>query len=267
MQKAFFLAAATVIVQLLTGCASDRPADITLDVLEEKMSQAMDPAREYRRAGSYFQRQNIEEETFWGGKKYQLVEVRFERPDKFKFSYYDAKNKAVTEILSSGSQAWTVNHTQGVIKKLDGNALDKFKVMLALSHPDTDYDKLFARVDIFITTLEDEREYYKLVCYPALENANPITIYVDRIDFLPKRMTLNVRTASGTVKSTSTIEQYNLFGKVKLPSLTRVDEQTRQYYTRLIDYQLNYRFSKDEFKLPEFDPVLMEMQRQKQRRK
>ena len=138
--------------------------------------------------------------------------------------------------------------------------------MLALSHPDTDYDKLFARVDIFITTLEDDREYYKLVCYPALANANPITIYVDRIDFLPKRLTLNVRTASGTVKSTSTIEQYNLFGKVKLPSLTRVEEQTREYYTRLVDYQLNYRFSRDEFKLPEFDPVLMEMQKQRKRR-
>lgn len=257
---------ASAAMVLLSGCATERPADITLDELEKKMAQAMDPAREYRRAGSYFQRQNIEEETFWGNKKYQLVDVKFQRPDKFKFSYYE-KNQPITEILSVGGRAWLINHKKHLVTELDGKTMEKFKVMLALSHPDTDYDKLFRKVDMTLTTLSDDREYYKLVCHPFIKESQPIIIYVDKAESLPKRLHLTVKTPDGVVKSVSTIEEYQKFGSIKAAALTRVDEEIREYTTRVVGYQLNAPFSEDEFKIPEFDPVLIEMERQKKRRR
>ena len=249
---------------LFCGCASERPADITLDELEAKMAQAMDPAREYRNAYAYFQRQNIEEEGFFS-KTYQLVEVRFQRPDKFKFSFYD-KNEITIEILSANGKAWTIDHKKGTVSEIQGNALEKFKIMLAMGHPDTDYDSLFTKIDMTLTTLDDGREYYKLVCQPALEKSNPIIVYVDKLESLPKRMELKIKTPQGEIKAVNNIQEFQKFNSVKIPALTLVQEGSREYTTRVVGYQLNAHFRPDEFKVPVFDPVLMEMQKQRKRR-
>lgn len=257
-------AAALLLAAVLTGCAAvERPSDITLDELEKKMAQAMDPAGKYRNAYAYFQRQNVEEEGLFST-EYQLVEVKFQRPDKFKFSYFE-KNMPVTEILSIGNRAWFIDHKKHTTGEITGNALDKVKVMLALGHPDTDYKKLFSKVDIFLTELED-RECYKLVCQPALEGSNPIVIYVDKAQSLPVRMELTIKTADGDKKAISRIEKYQEFEQVKVPALTKVEEGWKEYLTRVVDYQLNAHFKANEFELPEFDPVLLESQKRRNRR-
>ena len=255
---------AALLAAVLTGCtAVERPSDITLHELQEKMAVAMDPAGKYRNATAYFQRQNIEEEKLFNT-EYQLVEVKFQRPDKFKFSYFE-KNMPVTEILSIGSKAWLIDHKKHITGEITGNALDKVKVMLALGHPDTDYNKLFSKVDLFLTGLEG-RECYKLVCQPALEGSNPIVIYVDKEQYLPVRMELVIKTADGDKKAISRIEKYQNFEQVKVPALTRVEEGWREYLTRVVDYQLNTYFKEKEFELPEFDPVLVESGKRKNRR-
>ena len=249
---------------VLTGCCTpDMPSDITLDELEVKMAQAMDPAGNYRNASAYFQRQNIEEEGLFST-NYQLVEVKFQRPDKFKFSYFE-KNMPATEILSVGKKAWFIDHKNHTVNEISGSALDKVKVMLALGHPDTDYDKLFSKVDIFQTTLDD-RVCYKLICQVALENSNPIIIYVDKEKSLPIRMELKIKTADGEKKAVSRIEKYQIFDQVKIPSLTKVEEDWREYTTRVVDYQLNSHFKDSEFRLPDFDPVVLEFKKRQLRR-
>jgi len=258
----FFTAAA---VLLFSGCVSEQPSDITLDELEQKMAQAIDPTGEYKKASTYFQRQNIKEEGFFSD-KHQLVEVKFQRPDKFKFSYYE-KNKVATEIISVGGRAWAVDYNNAKLIEIQGEALEKFKVMLALGHPDTDYAELFAQVDMTLTTLEDDRQYYKLVCHPKLPGSNPIVIYVDKITSLPKRMELAVKTVNGTVESVSDIVEYRPFGKINVASLTNVTEGSREYTTRVVDYQLNAHFSDKEFDLPTFDLVLWESYKQQNRRR
>ncbi|MBE6367723.1 MAG: hypothetical protein E7052_07450 [Lentisphaerae bacterium] len=251
---------------LFCGCATPEiPADITLDELETRMSKAMDPAGSYRRASSYFQRQNIVEESFWGP-KHQLVEVKFQRPDKHKLSYY-RENKIVSEILGIGNQAWIINHTEGIITEITGDDLEKAKIMFALARPDTDFDKLFARVDLTMTTLDDDREYYKLHCQPALPDSNPIIIYVDKKESLPKRLIVTVKTPDGPKRTESIIEKYQQFDQVMLPVLTKVVEDDREYITRTVGYLLNAHFSQQEFQIPQFDPVLMEMKRQQKRRR
>ena len=256
LSRSFAALPAVLLAAMLTGCgAVERPSDITLDELEAKMARAMDPAGDYRKASAYFQRQNIEEEGLFST-NYQLVELKFQRPDKFKFSYFE-KNMPVTEILSIGSRAWLINYKKYTVTPITGTDLDKVKVMLALGHPDTDYDKLFSKVDIFLTELEN-KPCYKMVCQPALEGANPIVIYVDKATYLPTRMELTIKTADGEKTAISRIEKYQEFEQVKVPALTSVEEGWRKYLTRVVDYQLNAYFKDNEFKLPDFDPVLME---------
>ena len=250
---------------LTAGCASsEKPADVTLDELELKMARAMDPQKEYRNARAYFQRQNLIEEKLFNT-DHQLVEVRFQRPDKFKFSYY-SKNRVSTEVLSVGGKAWLIDHQKGKIAAIEGQALEKIKLMLELGHPDTDYDKLFARIDMSLIQLEDERWYYKLVCHPKLPDANAIIIYVDQITSLPRRMELSVKTVNGTIDTVSNIVEYRKFGSVTLPVLTDVKDNSRQYSTRVVDYQLNAVFESKDFSLPVFDPVVMESRKLRQQR-
>ena len=249
---------------LLTGCVSEQPSDISLDELETKVALAMDPAGDYRKASAYYQRQNIIEKGFWSD-KHQLVEVRFQRPDKFKLSYYE-KNTPVTEILSTGGRAWMINHKEGKITEITGDNLARFNVMLSLGHPDTDYDKLFAKVDMVIVR-EDEKDYYKLTCHPRLANANPIVIYIDKNEYLPRRMELKIKHPDGDIESVSHITEYQKFGNIILPAFTEVFEGTREYTTRVVGYQLNAPFAPEEFQKPNFDPVVMEMKRQQMRRR
>lgn len=257
------LTAAAITLWLLTGCVTQLPSDIQLDELEKKMALAIDPEGVYRKTESYYQRQNVVEKGFFSDTM-QLVEVRFQRPDKFKFSYYE-KNRPVRELLCLGSRAWNIDHSKGTVTEITGDALEKFRIMLALGHPDTDYDKLFAKVEIFLTKLEDGKDYYQLICHPALKGANPITVYVDKNTFLHKRMELTVSTANGNKSSVSDIESYRKFGKLNLAELTRVTESDREYTTRIVEYHLNAHFSSDTFELPVFDPVLMEMKKQQER--
>ncbi len=260
--KYIFCSAASAV--LLTGCVSERPSDILLDELEAKVARAMDPEGDYRKARAYYQRQNIIEKGFWSD-KHQLVEVRFKRPDKFKLSYYE-KNTPLTEIISFGGRAWMVNHKKGETTEITGEALDRFKVMLSLGHPDTDYDKLFAKVDMVIVR-EEEQEYYKLTCHPRLANAEPIVIYIDKKEYLPRRMELKIKHPDGDIESISRITEYQKFGRILLPAFTEVFEGSREYTTRLVGYQLDAPFADDVFHKPVFDPVLVEMQKQRDRRR
>ena len=260
--KYMFAAAASAV--LLTGCVSEQPSDISLDELEARVAQAMDPAGDYRKANAYYQRQNVVEECFWED-KHQLVEVRFQRPDKFKFSYFE-KNAPITEILSTDGKAWMINYKENTINEITGEALEKFKVMLSLGHPDTDYDKLFAKVDTVIVR-QSGTDYYKLTCHPRLANANPIIIYIDKNEYLPRRMELTIKHPDGDIESVSTIVEYLQFGNVKLPMLTQVTEGFREYTTRVVGYQINAQFAPEVFQKPKFDPVLIEMQKQRSRRR
>ncbi|MPM51760.1 hypothetical protein SDC9_98511 [bioreactor metagenome] len=248
---------------LPVGCATpEEPSDVTLDELEARMVQAMDPGKNYRNAYSYFQRQNIEEKRFFSANHY-LVEVRFQRPDKFKFTVFE-ENTPQSAIISKGGQAWTIDYVNGVISELTGRELAKVKTMLALGHPDNDYDQLFEKVDLSIVKLpDDDAEYYKLVCDTGITDQKPIIIYVDRARALPKRMELDFKAGDIEVHYVNDIVEYQTFDEVKIPSLSRITENDREYTSRVVGYVLNPKFKNDEFDVPEFDPVLMEVKRQR----
>lgn len=251
------------------GCAApELPSDISMDTLEDRMTQVMDPKREYRNAHSYIQRQNIEEKGFFSSKM-NIIEVRFQRPDRFKVTVYD-ENEPQSGILSRDGRAWAIDYENGIITELVGNELAKTKVMLALGHPDNDYDKLFSKIDMSIVTIEDddkEVECYKLVCSSGLPGAKPFIVYVNRALSLPKRIEFDFELDGREFHYQSDIVEYQNFGGVRVPTLSRVTEGDREYTSRVVGYMLNPKFRDNEFQIPEFDPVLMEIKRQRLKRR
>lgn len=256
---------------LLTVCGCtvpEQPSDISMDTLEDRMTQIMDPQREYRNAHSYIQRQNIEEKGFFSS-KLNTIEVRFQRPDRFKVTVYD-ESEPRSGILSRDGRAWAIDYVNGIITELVGNELAKTKVMLALGHPDNDYDKLFSKIDMSIVTLDDgdkEVTCYKLVCSSGLPGAKPFTVYVNRALSLPKRIEFDFELDGREVHYVNDILEYQNFGGVRVPSLSRVTEGDREYTSRVVGYLLNPKFRDNEFQVPEFDPVLMEIKRQRLKRR
>ena len=257
------------ILLAVCGCAvPELPSDISVDTLEDRMAQVMDPQREYRKAHSYLQRQNVEEKGFFSS-KLNMVEVRFQRPDRFKVTVYD-ENEPRSGILSRDGRAWTIDYENGIITELTGNALAKTKVMLALGHPDNDYDKLFSKIDMSITTIEEDDkdlECYKLVCSSGLPGAKPFVVYVSRALSLPKRIEVDFELDGREVHYENDIVEYQNYGGVRVPSLSRITEGDREYTSRVVSYLLNPKFRDNEFQVPEFDPVLMEMKRQRLKRR
>ena len=261
-----FLFPAATGMMLFSGCGStpELPSDITLDALEERMAQAMDPERKYRDAASYFQRQNIEEKGFFSSRR-NLVEVRFQRPDRFKLVVYD-ENQPLSGIISRDGKAWSIDYVNGVITELTGNELAKARVMLALGHPDNDYDKLFEKVDMSVVTLNDgdqDLECYKLVCSSGLPGSSPFTIYINRALALPKRIEIDFTLGDRQIHYVNDIQEYQNFAGVRIPTLSKISDGDREYTSRVVGYMLNPKFRADEFDVPQFDPVLMEMKRQR----
>ena len=78
-------------------------------------------------------------------------------------------------------------------------------------------------------------------------------------------MELTIKHPDGDIESVSTIVEYLQFGNVKLPTLTQVTEGAREYTTRVVGYQINAHFAPEVFQKPKFDPVLVEMQKQRSR--
>lgn len=251
------------------GCETpELPSDISMDTLEDRMAQVMDPQREYRNAHSYIQRQNIEEKGLFSSKM-NVVEVRFQRPDRFKVTVYD-ENEPQSGILSRDGRAWSIDYRNGIITELFGNELAKTRVMLALGHPDNDYDKLFRKIDMSLVTIDDDGKdllCYKLVCSSGLPGSTPFIIYVNRALSLPKRIELEFELNGRTVHYVNNIVEYQNFGGVRVPTLSRITDGDREYTSRVVGYLLNPKFRDNEFQVPEFDPVLMEMKRQRLKRR
>lgn len=268
MRRALPALAGTALLAVCGCAAPELPSDISVDTLEDRMAQAMDPQREYRNAHSYIQRQNIEEKGFFSS-KLNMVEVRFQRPDRFKVTVYD-ENEPQSGILSRDGRAWAIDYANGIITELVGNELAKTKVMLALGHPDNDYDKLFNTIDMSIVTIDNngkDLECYKLVCTSGLPGAKPFVVYVSRALSLLKRIEFDFELDGREIHYVNDIVEYQNYGGVRVPTLSRITEGDREYTSRVVGYLLNPKFRDNEFQVPEFDPVLMEMKRQRLKRR
>lgn len=230
--------------QIFSLSPEDRPADITLAVLQEKMQKAMDPDGLYSKSKSYVQRQMLVVKKDWEDEKGYIIEVKFKRPDKLKMTTWE-NNSPTNSIIFNGNNAWIVDYKAKKRDLISGERLAKMKILFALGRPGGTYQQIFKEVKLTETTF-DEQPYYKLTCRTQFKDQPPFIIYVGKNNFLTKRIEIPPQV-------TSTIDKYGLYDGVITPERTTEvsDGGTKQY--ELILYKLNVDIDDNEFFPPIFD--------------
>ena len=118
-----------VFLLLAGGCSSFNEeisaADISIDELEKRMQQAMDPNGRFARAKSYVMRQQVTTDRSWMElPEVQMVEVKFRAPDQFKLTTY-TDNEAETVLIASGKEGWMADMKRKKLTRLDDKALQR----------------------------------------------------------------------------------------------------------------------------------------------
>lgn len=236
------------------GCATtepeiESPADITIAELEKKMRSAMDPDGRYAKAKTFIQRQIVSTERFLDDPEEQVAEVKFERPDNFRLTTLD-DNVPVSGLIVNGKKGWMVDFSGKRIVELTPQQLDQLKVLSGTANPDNSLTR--ALRDIRINNCRiGEKEYYKISGL-ARNAGTPVDIYVDRNDFLIRRIKADFRIGSQSVRYDSTIQRYSLYEGVMIPAETTVIQNGQKQTTRVIYYKLDAVIPASDFRPPVF---------------
>ncbi|QSH41459.1 hypothetical protein P0136_07930 [Lentisphaerota bacterium ZTH] len=240
---------------LTAGCGifggePEKPADISLNVLEKRMHKAMDPTGAYRNAQSYVQKQMLEIKRDWSGKKSFIVEVKFKRPDLFKTTTIE-DNRKKDAVIFNGKKAWLVDYRNKQVIPIKGTKFEKLKVLFSIGRPDSTYEDVFKKVVVTETTI-DNKPYYKLLCISKIKEQDPISIYVGKNNFLTKRLETIERINGRPEKYISTIDKYTMHDGVMIPAETTVQLDNVKQKSIVILYKLNAKIKDSEFKPPTF---------------
>ena len=244
----------SAMLALLAGCATtepeiESPADITIAELEAKMRNAMDPDGRYAKAKTFIQRQIVSTERFLDDPEEQVAEVKFERPDNFRLTTLD-DNVPVSGLIISGNKGWMVDYSGKRILELPSVQLEQFKMFSGISNPDNSLSR--ALRDPHITNCRiGEKEYYKVTGL-GRNAGTPVDIYVDRNDFLIRRIKADFRIGSESVRYDSTIQRYSLYEGVMIPAETIVIQNGQKQSTRVVYYKLDAVIPASDFRPPVF---------------
>ncbi len=237
----------------VAGCATVQDQlsapDITLAELEKRMAEATDPDGVFAQSKTYSMLQQITPLGFLADNDEYLVDVKFERPDKFSLVTY-VDNKPSAMWCSNGRQGWIADYSSRKVQTLDGEALRRMSVMAQISNPQESYTKIFPKVELFRCTNE-KGVFYRLDCY-GNEQKTPIYIYVDAASFLVKRMKFDLPVGSGRMVYEADIEQYEKREGVMIPVLTRIVQNGEKQECKITSYRLNITIPETDFIPPVF---------------
>lgn len=242
-------------VLLFGGCSTliepeKHPADITLEELEARMGNAMDPHRRYRDADSYLQHLVTRLSTWYGGADI-LMKVRYEKPDKFRFDYI-MDGKPLTSMIYNGSAAYVVNYKAKETVKLNDEEFAKLTMFLRLGQPDSTYSNAFPLVELYECEIEGV-PYYWIRCYFNVESkGNPYDVFVDKDSYLIKRVQLNTGRYG---EYTAEIEKYSEFDSVIIPDVFVFRQNGLVQECDVVIYKLDANIAENAFDLPPYKIV------------
>lgn len=244
----------SALLALLAGCATaepeiESPADITVSELETKMRTAMDPDGRYAKAKTFIQRQIVSSERFLDDPEEQVVEVKFERPANFRLTTLD-DNVPVSGLIVSGNNGWMVDYSGERIVELTPEQLDQLKILSGISNPDNSLTRALRDIHICLCRI-GEQEFYKITGQ-SRNSDNPVAIYIDKKDFLIRRIKAVFQIGSQSIRYDSTIRRYSLYEGVMIPAETTVIQNGQEQTTRVIYYKLDAIIPASDFRPPVF---------------
>lgn len=236
----------------LAGCATaepemESPADITAAELETKMRHAMDPDGRYAKAKTFIQRQIVLTERFLDDPEEQVAEVKFERPDNFRLTTLE-DNVPVTGLIVNGKNGWVVDYSGKKITELTPEQLDQLKVLSGTSNPDNSLTRTLRDIRLTLCRV-GEQEYYKVTGL-SQNGGNPVEIYIDKNDFLIRRIKAVFQIGARSLRYDSTIQRYSLYEGVMIPAETTVVQNGLKQTTRVVYYKLDAVIPASDFRPP-----------------
>ena len=251
--RLFFMLFFAVFLLLAGGCTSFSEeisaADISIDELEKRMQQAMDPNGRFARAKSYVMRQQVTTDRSWMElPEVQMVEIKFRAPDQFKLTTY-TDNEPEQMIIASGNEGWFVNMDSKKVVRLDRHKLESVLMLARLTNPGTPLKEVFKKISIDRSRIGDE-DFYRLTCFR--EKDTPMYIYVGCKDFFSRRLRMTMGVPGSRIKYDSRMLNYSMYEGVMIPDESIVHQGSIEQKSKVIYYKLDVELDDKEFRVPLF---------------
>lgn len=251
--KLFHMLFLAAVLLVTAGCASFEEeifsSDISIDELEKRMQQAMDPNGRFVRAKSYIMRQQITTDRSWMEMPdVQMVEVKFRAPDQFKLTTY-TDNEPEHAIIANGSEGWFVDMNRKKVIRLEKKKLEGVLTLARLTNPGIRLKNVFRQVSIDRSRIGEE-VFYRLTCSRGKDS--PIYIYISSKDFFSKRLRMSTDGSSSRIDYDSQMLNYSMYEGVMIPDESIVYQGSIEQKSKVIYYKLDVALEDKEFLPPLF---------------
>lgn len=251
----FYMAAMfALLMGIFSGCSSMdddfiSESDLSVEALEAKMAEKVDPTGAYRNSKGFIFRQTIKVPQFLDDDIETMVETKMVLPDKFRITTLQ-DNEPIQIICSNGNTGWMSESSGRKLKILEGEKLQQLLTLSKLGTPAGGYRKIFNKVEISRCS-NDDGDFYVLDC--TGRNGNSFRFYIDDEEFLLRRMKGRMNVGNGVLEYDSRVKSYGLFSGVMIPKVTETLQNGQKQIVELLKYELNPEIPETDFLPPVFD--------------
>lgn len=252
--KKFGFVFGLAVLLAVSGCVSTQDvlseSDLTLTELEKKINQATDSDGLFAASNSYIMRQEVAEKHLLDDDEVQMVEVKFERPDRFALTTYK-DNQIATVFCTDGKSGWVADYGSRKTLRLDENALRRMQMLASLGRPNSGgYSAIFKKVEVHRCSNQDGK-FYRIDCY-GLDQEHPVYFYVDAEKYLLRKVKMTVVVGGNSFDYENHILDYERRNGVLIPMKTRIKQLGAIQESKVIHYQLNPVIPASDFQPPVF---------------
>ncbi len=256
MNRLFSLFATALFTAVIgTGCISAEvltPSDISVEELEKNIQLAMDPQNRYASAKNTVCRQEVTTERWMEDPLVQMVEVKFAKPDLFRWVTYD-DNKPVIGIITNGKQCWYADYKEKSVSPVgedDMKAMQRIRSVAQIADPGSRLKDIFPIIRIYLCKNE-LGEFYKLECQRD-EASDVFNIYVNKKDFRINRISGVFAIGEGSLDYDARILRYRLYEGFFIPAEMEIFQNGEKQTSRVITYRINTEIDPADFRPPVF---------------
>ena len=254
MKKLFFPVFCCITALFLAGCAGSSmdyyTSDLTVQELEKRMAQALDPQQRFASAKRFTQRFEVKTTTgLLEPPKEEFVEVKFAAPGNFKITTSDDKGLHYGYIFNDAG-GYMINYRAKSVKALAPEMLEHLRNMREIADPVMELESVFKYIEIK-RGLAGDKAFYRLRCRKT-PDANPLDFFISARDYRLRSLAGKIIIGSAVLDYSSTVVNYALNEGMMVADLTKSNTNGTKTQSKLLYFKLNPYFSPDEFKIPVF---------------
>lgn len=255
--KRLFLPAVAAVLCFCMGCETNEllklvplePADISVEKLIQRLTEATDPQMEYHNCKSYLMKQELSVVKA-GVKDVMATEVRFQAPDKMRITTFKENRPSFVEIYNGG-KAWKVDCSTGKVNRVpDGMPIQLMTLFVKMGTPSLDLNEIFKNVTIEMDIRENPK-VYRLICDAGIEGIAPYVYYIDSRTNLIQRFETVMYAQGEEYLYVNIPADYTRYEKdILIPATSTVTLMDTVNISRLKEFKINPVFPESDFLPP-----------------